>query len=92
MDARIQDFLKHVQSLDGDSSLIRESVSRRLAACENQFREDQPDIRGKDVAAQMCRILCRTYVDLEIERWWGTSIAAHFQIVRTLIAEPASLP
>jgi hypothetical protein len=89
MDPRIEDFLARVQSLDGNSSLIREGVSRHLAACEIQFREDEPDNRGKDAAAQMCRILCRVYVDLEIERWWGTPIATHFQIVRTLIEEPA---
>jgi hypothetical protein len=92
MDARIQDFLAQVQSLDGNSSSIHDGVSRHLAACENQFREAEPDIRGKDTAAQMCRILCRMYVDLEIERWWGTPIATHFQIIRTLIDEPASLP
>jgi hypothetical protein len=85
MDARIQDFLADVRSLDGNSSLIHESVSRRLAACENQFRECEPDNRGKDVAAQMCRILCRVYVNLEIERHWGTPIADHLQIVRTAI-------
>lgn len=90
MDARIQDLLTQVQSLDGNASLIREGVSRHLAACENQFREEEPDYRGKDVAAQMCRILCRMYVDLEIERWWGTPIATHLQIVRTLIDEPAT--
>jgi hypothetical protein len=91
MDHRIDAFLAFMLSLEGKSpGLIREAVHLDLAVRERQFQDDEPDERAKDAAAQRCRMLCRTRVELERERCWGTPTADHLKLVLNAIG-PASL-
>jgi hypothetical protein len=93
MDDRIEAFLQFVLSLEGkSSSLIREAVQLDLTVRQRQFQDDEPEERAKDAAAHMCRMLCRTRVELERERCWGTSAADHLQLVLNAIGPTAHSP
>ena len=60
MDQRVEAFVTNVLSLfGGDAESICAGTLRYLAVCEKQYRDAEPDVQRKELAAQMCRTLCR---------------------------------
>ncbi len=86
MDYRVEAFLMDVLLLEGENSnVVREGVRRRLAECQKQFGDDEPDKRLKDKVAQSCRAHCRMRVLEEITRHKGMRIAEHLKLVLDVI-------
>ena len=75
MDQRIESFLGDVLALAGENpDAIREGVRVALADCEAIFRAQQTNNRMRDIAALVCRALCRARVVAEMQRRRGTRI------------------
>jgi hypothetical protein len=86
MDERVETFLTNVMALSGrDPHEIRAGVLRYLSACENQYRAAETDERRMDLAAQMCRTLCRVRVVLEAERSRSELFGDHWPMVLDII-------
>ena len=93
MDDRIEAFLRDVLDLEGlTQTQVRETVRVFIAQHEKMFRDDEPDDRKKDKAAQKCRTLCQERVDQEIAQHKGTPTEDHLQIVLSVLAGPARFP
>jgi hypothetical protein len=86
MDQRIESFLGDVLALAGENpDAIREGVRVALADCEAIFRAQQTNNRMRDIAALVCRALCRSRVVAEMHQRRGTQIAEHLKLVLTII-------
>ncbi len=93
MDERIEQFLRDVLHLEGETpARVREGVRFAIAVYERMFREAEPDDRKKDEAAKKCRTLCRERVVEAIERHKGTPTEAHLQIVLRVLDGSARFP
>jgi hypothetical protein len=87
--ALIEVFLKDVLRLEGKTEAqVCESVRVNVAEYEMMFRDAQLEDRDKDLAARVCRALCRRRILREIAAREGTEIEGHLQIVLSAIAPP----
>ena len=87
--ALIEVFLKDVLRLEGDTEAhIGERTRIHIAEYEGMFSAAQLQERDKDLAAKICRALCRSRVIKELALRQGTPTAAHLQIVLSAIARP----
>jgi hypothetical protein len=85
--ALIEVFLRDVLRLKGKTDAqIRESVCIHVAEYEMMFRDAQLEERDKDLAARVCRALCRRRVLREIAARERTPAEGHLQIVLSAIA------
>ena len=92
-DDRIEVFLKHVLTLEGENSdSVREGIRVLLAICEKKFSNAETNRRMKGKAAHAARMLCRARVVEELHRRKGTSTAVHLKIVLSVIDGPALVP
>ena len=86
MDYRIEAFLMDVLLLEGkNSNVVHDAVRRRIAECEKQFRDAEPDKRMKEKAARSCHALCRMRVLEEMHRRKGTRTAEYLKLVLDII-------
>src|SRR5277367_2318972 len=87
--ALIEVFLKDMLRLEGDTEAqVRERVPIHVAEYERMFRDSQVDECNKDLAAKVCRALCRRRVIEEILAEEGMPTGRHLQIVLGAIAPP----
>jgi hypothetical protein len=87
--ALIEVFLKDVLRLEGETEArIRERVPIHVAEYERMFRDSQVDEGNRDLAAKVCRALCRRRVIEEILAGEGMPIGRHLQIVLGAIERP----
>src|SRR5271169_2018864 len=87
--ALIEVFLKDVLRLEGETEAqVRERVPIHVAEYERMFRDSEVDQGNKDLAAKVCRALCRRRVIEEILAEEGMPIGRHLQIVLSTIAPP----
>ena len=87
--ALIEVFLKDVLRLEGETEAqVRERVPIHVAEYERMFRDSQLEEGNKDLAAKVCRALCRRSVIKDMAKRGGTPTEAHLQIVLGSIAPP----
>ena len=85
----IEVFLRDVLRLEGETEAqVRERVPIHVAEYERMFRDSQLEEGNKDLAARVCRALCRRSVIKEMAKRGGTPTEAHLQIVLSTIAPP----
>jgi len=87
--ALIEVFLRDVLRLEGRTEDdVGQRVRFHVLEYEGMFRASQAGQRDKDLAARVCRALCRSRVVKEIALRTGTTAAEHLQIVLNAIASP----
>jgi hypothetical protein len=85
----IEHFLRDVLRLQGKTeTLVCLGVSVHVAEYERMFRNTQLEERDKELAARVCRALCRGRVIKEIAARKGTPIEEHLQIVFNAVDRP----
>ena len=85
----IEVFLRDVLRLEGKGeALVHLGVHIYVAECERIFRDSQLEERNKDLAARVCRALCRASVTKEIAARKGTPIEGHLRIVLGAVDPP----
>jgi hypothetical protein len=88
--SRIEAFLQDVLRLEGESQAhIGECVRFYVAQYELMFRAAEQNERNKDLAARVCRAMCRSRVIKEIEQRGGTPTEVHLKIVLDAIEPPS---
>jgi len=87
--ALIEVFLKDVLRLEGETEAqVRECVRTHIGEYERMFSTAQLEERNKDLAANVCRALCRRRVIQEMAQREGTPTEAHLQMVLNAIDRP----
>jgi hypothetical protein len=87
--ALIEVFLRDVLRLEGKTEAhVCESVRIHVAEYERMFRDSQLEQCNKDLAARVCRALCRARVIKEMVRHEETPIGTHLKIVLSAIDLP----
>jgi hypothetical protein len=87
--ALVEVFLKEALRLEGESEVhVGERVRFYISEYERIFRDAQQEERDKDLAAKVCRALCRRRVINEMAQRDGTSSGAHLQLVLDAVDPP----
>jgi hypothetical protein len=86
--ALIEVFLKDVLRLEGETEArVREGVRTHVAEYEWVFAV-QLEERNKDLAARVCRALCRRCIIKKMEQCEGTPTEEHLKLVLSAIDPP----
>jgi hypothetical protein len=87
--ALIEVFLNDVLRLEGNpEGQVRESVRIFVADYERIFSVTRSKDRDRNLAASVCRALCRARVVEEMAKREGTPTAAHLKAVLSAIDRP----
>jgi hypothetical protein len=87
--AVIDVFVKDVLRLDGKTAVqVGDGVRRHTAEYEKMFRDSQIGERDKDLAARVCRALCRSAIAKEMKQREGTTTEVHLLIALGAIPSP----
>jgi hypothetical protein len=87
--ALVEVFLRGVLRLEGETNAdVGQCVHFYIVDYEVMFRANEPEERNKDLAAKVCRALCRRRVIKEIVGRVGTATEAHLQMVFSAIEPP----
>jgi hypothetical protein len=87
--ALIEVFLQDVLRLEGKlEAHIDERGHFYISEYERIFRDAQLEVRDKNLAAKVCRALCRRRVSKEMALREGTPTEAHLQLVLDAVEPP----
>jgi hypothetical protein len=82
-------FVKDVLRLEGKTAeQVGDGVRGHVAEYEKMFRDAQFGERDKDLAARVCRALCRGGITREIAQRVGTPAEGHLQIALGAVPSP----
>jgi hypothetical protein len=87
--AIVEVFVKDVLRLEGKTAVqVGDDVRRHIAEYEKMFRDAQFGERDKDLAARVCRALCRNALAMETVQRIGTPTEVHLQIALGAVPLP----
>jgi hypothetical protein len=88
--AIINVFLEDVLRLNGKTAVqVGDGVRLHIAEYERMFRDAQIGERDRDLAARVCRALCRSAIAKEMKQREGTPMYVHLLIALAAIPSPA---